>query len=134
MADPTPGPAPGPGAGPVEVRTLVDTSAWIEHLAKPSERIAALAETDEILVHPFVFGELALGSLKRRTEILDYMRRLEWIVSAGEDEVLDMVERFSLHGRGIGWVDCHLMASARIAGAELLTLDKNLQAAWRRLG
>ena len=86
-----------------------------------------------MLVHPFVFGELACGSLRARPTILGYLRNLPAALVADHYEVLELVERRGLAGTGIGWIDAHLLASALIAGAPLWTLDKALATQARRL-
>lgn len=86
-----------------------------------------------MLVHPFVFGELACGNLRARATILGYLRNLPEASVADHDEVLALVERRGLAGTGIGWIDAHLLASALIAGASLWTLDKGLATQARRL-
>ncbi len=108
---------------------LVDTSVWIDFLrgggaAAPLAR--SLAD-DEVWTHPFVIGELALGSLgRRRRRMLADLRLLPQVSVLSESEVHRLVEARSLAGTGIGWVDAHLLASALAAGVELWTLDRRL--------
>ena len=81
-------------------------------------------------MHPFVLGEIACGSLADRALILDLLRDLPMAVVATSEEVLEFIERRELHGKGIGYVDAHLLASAALsAGTTLWTRDKRLRAA-----
>jgi predicted nucleic acid-binding protein len=113
---------------------LVDTSAWVEHLRRGSPRVKGLLENGEVVVHPFVLGELACGNLKNRKEILSLLDELPVAMLAEQSEVLTLVETKKLYGTGIGWVDAHLVASALLTGAKLLTLDKALAEAASMLG
>jgi len=114
--------------------TLVDTSVWIDHLRQGNDRLSDLLHRDEVLVHPFVVGELALGSMRNRAEIMGLLRSLPHLAVADHDEVLALVGSRRLAGTGIGWVDAHLLASAIIASAGLFTADRPLQRACRALG
>lgn len=108
---------------------IADTSVWIEHLRHGEPRLRAALEADDVLMHPFVIGELACGNLRARATVLDLLRRLPSAPLASELEAHALVERRALMGRGIGWVDVHLLASAAIAApARLLTRDKRLAA------
>jgi predicted nucleic acid-binding protein len=112
---------------------LVDTSVWVEHLRKGNSRLAALLEDARVLCHPFVQGELACGNLRQRREILALLRLLPSAVHADHDEVLRMIDAERLHGDGLGWVDAHLLASARLTRCGLWTLDRTLERAASRL-
>lgn len=107
---------------------LVDTSVWIDHLRRGDEELSALLDEGQVLVHPFVIGEIACGSLRRRADVVGHLRRLPAAPVATEAEVHHLLEREALHGRGLGWVDLHLLASARLAAVPLLTRDKALAA------
>jgi predicted nucleic acid-binding protein len=108
---------------------LVDTSIWIEHLRSASAILTELLVDGEVLGHPFVLGELALGNLGQRDEIMLVLRRLPQAISASHQEVLQFVDREALFGRGIGYVDAHLLAAARLTvGTRLWTRDRRLQA------
>lgn len=114
---------------------LVDTSVWVAHLRAGDERLAALLDSGDVLAHPFVIGELALGSLRRRDAFLDDLRDLPRAGVATDDDVLQFIERQSLFGRGIGYVDAHLLAAARLTPeAKLWTYDRNLQRVAAELG
>jgi predicted nucleic acid-binding protein len=108
---------------------LVDTSVWIEHLRKGSERLKSVLYNEQVLCHPFVVGELACGTLHNRQEILSTLRALPEVRIAEHDEVLRFLEARRLHGRGIGWVDAHLLASTLLTGCSLWTLDSPLRRA-----
>jgi predicted nucleic acid-binding protein len=106
---------------------LADTSVWIDHLRGADDVLGGLLEGGQVLAHPFVTGEIALGSLRQRSLILGALAGLPQALVASEDEVLDFIERHALHGRGIGYVDVHLLASTRLTpDAELYTRDKRL--------
>jgi len=114
---------------------LVDTSVWIEHLRSPSAILSELLGDGEVLGHPFVLGELALGNLRRRGEILRMLGRLPQVTSASHREVLQFVDRDALFGCGIGYVDAHLLAAARLtSGTKLWTHDRRLRAVAAQLG
>ncbi len=108
---------------------LVDTSVWVEHLRKGSPVLAAALEQGTVLTHPFVLGELACGNLKKRGEVLRLLGELPAAPTATDAEALDFIERRALMGRGIGYIDVHLLASVVLAGAtQLWTRDKRLAA------
>jgi hypothetical protein len=114
---------------------LVDTSVWVEHLRSASAILTEVLDDGEVLGHPFVLGELALGNLGRRDDILRVLRRLPQAASASHREVLQFIEREPLFGRGIGYVDAHLLAAARLTvGSKLWTRDRRLQAVAAQLG
>ena len=113
---------------------LVDTSIWVDHLRQGDARLKTLLEAGQVVVHPFVLGELALGNLRQRTAVLSSLRDLPHAVSARNEEVLDFIERHALAGLGIGLVDAHLLASARLTSASLWTRDKRLGAVAVKLG
>jgi hypothetical protein len=105
---------------------LVDTSVWIDHLRRRSERLAGLLEDGLIVCHPFVVGELACGHLARRAEMLALLQRLPTLALVSYDEALRFVDARHLAGSGLGWVDVHLLAAARVAGAAVWTADRRL--------
>jgi hypothetical protein len=112
---------------------LADTSVWISHLHRSDERLATALEAGQVLIHPFVIGELACGSMRRREAMLDDLGRLPSATTASHKEALHLVERYRLSGRGIGWIDAHLLASALLSDADLYTHDTALRAAWARI-
>ena len=106
---------------------LVDTSVWIDHLRANNEALAGLLDQGAVLAHPFVIGELALGQLRQRGAILNSLAALPRAEVATEREVLRFVERHALFGRGIGYVDVHLLAATRLTPDALFwTSDKRL--------
>jgi hypothetical protein len=108
---------------------LVDTSVWIDHLRRGDARLVELLERSTVLMHPFVVGEMACGSLRDREPILELLQDLPGTAVAESDEVLQFIERHGLHGKGIGYVDVHLLASVALTkGAKLWTRDKKLGA------
>jgi predicted nucleic acid-binding protein len=114
---------------------LVDTSVWVEHLRSASAILSALLDDGGVLGHPFVLGELALGNLRQRDDFLQVLRRLPQATGASHLEVLQFIDRETLHGRGIGYVDAHLLAAARLtAGSKLWTRDRRLQTVAGQLG
>lgn len=114
---------------------LVDTSVWVDHLRSGDAQLAALLERGGVVMHPFVVGEIACGSLTHRAPIIELLRELPAAAVAEADEVLGFIDRHALHGKGIGYVDAHLLASVALTqGASLWTRDKRLQAAADDLG
>ena len=108
---------------------LVDTSVWIDHLRVGEEGLVALLNSSRVMVHPFVVGELACGNLRNRAEVLTLLKELPQAPIATDEEVLFFIERHALMGRGIGYVDAHLLAAVSLADAALLwTRDKRLLA------
>ncbi|MGH2396094.1 MAG: type II toxin-antitoxin system VapC family toxin [bacterium] len=108
---------------------LVDTSIWIDHLRRGNPALVAALEAGQVLMHPFVLGELACGTLTNRAEVLALLGKLPAAPAAAESEALGFIERHSLMGRGIGYVDVHLLAATALAGsAHLWTKDKRLAA------
>ncbi len=106
---------------------LVDTSVWMDHLRLGEAKLEELLNGCKILAHPFVIGELACGNLKNRDTVLSLLRALPASPLATDDEVLFYIERNSLMGKGIGYIDAHLLASVSLAGdAKLWTRDKRL--------
>lgn len=105
---------------------LPDTSVWINFWRQGSARFARALVQGRVLVHPFVRGELALGFVPRREEALRYLDKFKSPRVAEHGEVLALIERTPLWGRGIGWVDAHLLASALLDHIQLWTLDQRL--------
>ena len=114
---------------------LVDTSVWVDHLRKGDRGLAALLTASNVLMHPLVIGELACGNLSKREQILALLKDLPRIAVATDDEVLFFIERHTLMGQGLGYVDVHLLASVALHGtAKMWTRDKGLRAAADSLG
>ena len=113
---------------------LVDTSVWIDHLRRGDAHLMATLLAGHVLIHPWVIGEIACGTLRERGQVLDLLQSLPLSPVALEDEVLFFIEQYALMGRGIGYVDIHLLASAQLAGARLWTRDKRLVVVANELG
>ena len=114
---------------------LVDSSVWIDHFRGDDPILSRLLDQRQVLTHPFVIGELALGSLRQRDAILGALRGLPRTQVASDDEVHAFIDRHALHGSGIGYVDAHLLAGTMLkAGAQLWTRDKRLRRVAERLG
>ncbi|MCX7900600.1 MAG: type II toxin-antitoxin system VapC family toxin [Methylocystis sp.] len=103
---------------------LVDTSVWIDHFRRRDAALVELLENGRVLSHPFVIGELALGNLKQRAVILNALRSLPAASVATEDEVMALIDAEKLFGLGVGYIDAHLLAGARLSNASLGTRDK----------
>lgn len=107
------------------MRVLADTSVWVEHLRHGDGRMSRLLSAGDIVLHDHVVGELCLGGLGReKLSIMRWMRRCK---VASHDEVMHLIAQRRLAGRGIGYVDSHLLASALIGHLQLWTHDKALQ-------
>jgi hypothetical protein len=116
---------------------LVDSSVWIEFFRKGSRSsdLTELLDASEVVTHPFVIGELALGHLgPRRKQILSDLVRLPLLPPLPEHEVHDLVEVRALAGSGLGWIDVHLLGAVLVAKASLWSLDRPLAKAANRLG
>ncbi len=113
---------------------LVDTSVWVSHLRHGDPHLVALLDEGGVLAHPFVIGELACGNLKNRAEIISLLRALPSTAIAEHEEVMLFIERNRLMGKGLGYVDVHLLAAAVLSGVRLWTDDKSLLKACADLG
>lgn len=108
---------------------LVDTSIWVDHLRDGDAELTNLLDGGMVVTHPFVVGELALGVLRQRETVLASLQDLPKANVASDDEVLRFIDEFRLNGRGIGYVDSHLLAATRLTSdASLWTRDKKLLA------
>jgi len=114
---------------------LADTSVWVDHLRANDKALVTLLDAGMVLAHPFVIGELALGNLRQREIVLKALADLPHASVATDVEVLHFIERQALFGRGIGYIDAHLLAAVQLtAGTELWTKDKRLHAVAVQLG
>lgn len=114
---------------------LVDTSVWIDHLRGKDDDLTRLLGKGQVLAHPFVLGELALGSMANRDTVLNALQGLPQALVATDSEVQQLITGEKLYGTGIGYIDAHLLASARLwVGASLWTRDKRLSAVSADLG
>ncbi len=105
---------------------IVDTSVWIAHLRDGNIGLERLLSDSSVVCHPFVIGELACGNLKNREAILSLMQTLPAAIKAEDKDVMTFIERYSLMGKGLGYIDMHLLASALLSNLPLWTLDKRL--------
>jgi predicted nucleic acid-binding protein len=106
---------------------LVDTSVWIDHLRSGDKKLAHQLESTQVLIHPLVIGELACGNLSNRTEVLALLANLPRVVTATDEEVLFFIEQHQLMGRGVGYIDAHLLSSTFLGSpAKIWTRDKRL--------
>jgi predicted nucleic acid-binding protein len=106
---------------------LADTSVWISHIRESQPHLEKALVESKVFMHPFVLGEIAYGNLRSRSQTLDMLARLPFAVPASDEEVLGLLEQNRLFGRGLGWVDAHLLASARLTSCRLWTLDRPLR-------
>ena len=113
---------------------LADASVWISHFRYGESKLAECLSEGTVLMHPCVSGELACGNLKDRTTILYELQELPAAELASDVEAFALLDRHKLWGRGIGWIDVHLLISAMLSSCQLWTLDKCLNACARDLG
>ena len=114
---------------------LADTSVWVDHLRKGDPALAALLNNGQVVAHPFILGEVALGHLRQRKAVLSALENLPQIKVARDDEVLSIIDRWALFGVGIGYVDAHLLAAIPLSPGTLLwTRDKRLRTIAGSLG
>jgi predicted nucleic acid-binding protein len=113
---------------------LVDTSIWIDHLRKTDTQLQSLLMAGQVLAHPFVIGELALGNLKDGNTVLEDLQNLPAALVASDGEVLRFIVQHTLHGLGIGYIDVHLLAAVKLTPDTMLwTRDRRLKDAATRL-
>jgi predicted nucleic acid-binding protein len=105
---------------------LVDTSVWVDHFRRGNQRLRELLERGDVATHPMVLGELACGTLPRRSETLQLLARLPRVSLTSDEAVLHVIESHRLWGKGIGWIDAHLLAASLASGFALWTLDRRL--------
>jgi len=106
---------------------LVDTSIWIDHLRGANTALAELLNKGAVLTHPFIIGELACGNLRNRETVLSLLHNLPAIPAANDAEVLYFIDKHDLMGKGIGYIDAHLLAATSLATpTHLWTRDKRL--------
>jgi predicted nucleic acid-binding protein len=113
---------------------LVDTSVWVEHLRSGSNRLESLLTNGSVVCHLFIVGELACGNLSNRVEILTLLQALPLANHADHEEVMHFIENYSLMGKGLGYIDMHLLVSAILTKVPLWTLDKKLKEVSSKLG
>ena len=113
---------------------LVDTSVWIDHLRKGEPLLQDLLSAGQVAIHPYIIGELACGRLSHRAEILKLLSELPLVAMASNEEVLHLIENHRLDGKGLGWIDAHLLASSLLDHIPLWTRDRKLATAAKGLG
>ena len=117
------------------MKVLVDTSVWVGHFKQRDQQLVALLQAGLVTCHPYVVLEVACGSPPRRRDVIDMLRELESAQVATVDELLAFIQQRALFGRGCGYVDVSLLASALLSDQTLLwTLDKRLGAVAAELG
>lgn len=116
------------------MKVLADTSIWIDHFRRTDMQLVGLLDHGEVVVHPFVIGELLLGRVSKASDMLDELNLLPKATIASHDEVLELIVKRKLSGLGIGYVDVHLLASTILTvEASIWTRDKRLLAAAQSL-
>ena len=105
---------------------LVDTSVWVSHFRRKSDRLENLLSQEIVFCHPFIIGELACGHLHNRDEILSLMQELPVTVQVSDQDVLTFIEKNHLVGKGLGIVDVYLLASASLSNVFVWTEDKRM--------
>ena len=113
---------------------LVDTSVWISHLRDGNACLENLLNDGHVICHPFIIGELACGHLKNRAEILSLLQALPTATNADDEEVLRFTENYLLMGKGLGYIDMHLLASAVLSKIPLWTFEKKLHEVSVKIG
>ena len=108
---------------------LVDTSVWVSHFRETHDGLVELLNNGEVVCHPFIIGELACGNLKNRTSIITLLEALPTALVIEHEELLSFIEARKVMGKGLGYVDVHLLAAALLTGVPLWTLDKKLDKA-----
>jgi predicted nucleic acid-binding protein len=113
---------------------LVDTSVWVEHLRSGNVGLENLLNEGHVVCHPFIAGELACGNLSNRSEILSLLQALPLVDHAEHEEVMHFIGNYSLMGKGLGYIDMHLIVSALLTKVPIWTLDKKLKEVSSKLG
>jgi predicted nucleic acid-binding protein len=113
---------------------LADTSVWIGHFRRSELRLADALIQGQVSMHPIVIGELVTENLKNRARVLKDLQALSRVREASFEECLHLIENQKLSGKGLGWNDVQLLASAKIEGISLWSLDQALQGATKALG
>ena len=113
---------------------LVDTSVWVRHLREGDPDLEQLLNSGEVMCHPYIVGELACGNLNNRHEVLLLLQLLPPATLANHEEILQFIEENQLMGKGLGYIDVHLSASAVLTGVQMWSYDRRLNEANKRLG
>ncbi len=113
---------------------LLDSSVWIDHLAKSNDKVVEVLDTQEVVAHPFVIGELACGTMRQRELFLSQLALLPSLPMASHTECMTLLSANRLWGIGLSWINVHLLASCRIARVRVWTNDSALMLVSKRLG
>ena len=113
---------------------LVDTSVWIDHLHSVNEDLKVLLLSSQVCIHPYILGDLSCGNISNRNEVLSLLRALPRIDAVLDEEVFVLIEDKRLYGKGLGFIDIHLLASALIHHVLIWTKDKSLQRVAKEFG
>lgn len=106
---------------------VVDTSVWIEHFRRGCRVLMHLLAHDRVMMHPYIVGELACGHLRKRADTISLLQTLPHAKTASDADTLYFLERQKLYGKGLGYIDLHLLAAVVITGSQLWSMDKALQ-------
>lgn len=113
---------------------LVDTSVWVNHFRRTNPRLVALLRAEEVACHPLIVGEIACGGMRNRAEVLALLNDLPTAAEATHREVLHLIEERRLMGKGLGFIDMHLLACCLLSHVSLWTADSALAATAARMG
>ncbi len=113
---------------------LVDTSVWVEHLRHGSSELKVRLQEGRVCCHPLIIAELACGDLQNRSLLLTLLRALPQAMQAAPEEIMQFVETYNLMGQGLGYLDLHLLASAKLTRVSLWTLNQKLSEVTGKLG
>jgi predicted nucleic acid-binding protein len=105
---------------------LVDTSVWIDHFYKKNDHLVNLLNEGKVYTHEYIAGEIACGNISNRDEIIYLLQALSYTLSISHEEILDFISNRHLYGKGLGYIDIHLLASSLISNVKLWTRDKKL--------
>ena len=109
------------------MKYLADTSVWIDHLHNGNDMLIQFLRENKVLTHPFIIGEIACGNLQNGNEIISLLNQLPGALVATHEEGIQFLDQHKLYGKGIGWIDLHLLASSALSSVKLFTLDKRLK-------
>lgn len=113
---------------------IADTSIWVDHFRREDEELKGLLYSGQVLLHPFIIGELSLGHFRSRKTVLQMLNDLPKAIIASDDEVAVFIEKHRLYGLGIGYIDSHLLASAFLTKVRIWTKDKRFKEVAVKLG
>ena len=113
---------------------LADTSVWVDHFRRGNPMLVASLECGDVVAHPYIIGELACGQMKARRALIEMLSALPSAPVVSHEEAMHFLDSHRLAGSGLGWIDVHLLAAARVADVRLWTLDARLANANRRVG